>query len=87
MSNPSIFVSCGQFRDAEKKLGKDIAELVKEITGHDAFFAQQVQDLKGLRETVLDNLRNCAGFIAVMHPRGTVPRPDQPPLVRAIGLD
>jgi hypothetical protein len=83
MSKPSVFVSCGQFTDAEKKLGEEIARMVKEVTGHDAFFAQQVHDLNGLRDNILQAIRKCGGFIAVMHPRGKVNRPNEPAVTRA----
>ena len=71
-----IFVSCGQFSEAEKSVGKEIVRIVKEITGIDAFFAEEVQDLNGLDTNILNALRQCAGFITVIHPRGTIKRPD-----------
>ena len=83
MSKPRIFVSCGQFTNAEKKLGEDIVALVKAETGHDAFFAQQVRDLNGLHENILQAIRKCVGFIAVMHPRGEINRPHESVLTRA----
>jgi hypothetical protein len=77
-----IFVSCGQFTEAEKKLGSAIVSLVKSVTGHDAFFAEEVHDLNGLDSNILDALRNCAGFITVMHPRGHITRPNKTGFVR-----
>src|ERR1700761_9633376 len=74
MSKPLIFISCGQFTTAEKALGKAIYRMVEGLDMQ-PFFAEEVQDLKGLNENILDNLRDCAGFITVMHPRGTISRP------------
>ena len=74
MSKPLIFISCGQYTKAEKALGKSIYAMVENL-GMQPFFAEQVQDLKGLNESILDNLRDCVGFITVLHPRGTISRP------------
>ncbi len=65
-----IFVSCGQFTKAEKFVGKEIVRIVKAVTGIDAFFAEEVQDLNGLDSNILGALRECVGFITVIHPRG-----------------
>src|SRR4029077_17184278 len=75
MSKPLIFISCGQFTTEEKTLGKNIYKMVESLDMQ-PFFAEEVQDLKGLNENILDNLRDCAGFITVLHPRGTLKRPD-----------
>ena len=83
MTKPFIFVSCGQFTEAEKRLGKQIVNLVKTVTGLDAFFAEEVQDLNGLDSNILTALRECAGFITVMHPRGKIVRPGGSEHVRA----
>ncbi|MGA9156213.1 MAG: hypothetical protein WB249_05435 [Candidatus Sulfotelmatobacter sp.] len=78
-----IFVSCGQFTDAEKSLGKAMVRVVKSVTGVDAFFAEQGQDLNGLDSNILGALRDCAAFITVLHPRGKIVRPDGSTQVRA----
>lgn len=83
MGKPFIFVSCGQFTEAEKDLGKEIVNLVKTVTSLDAFFAEEVQDLNGLDSSLLGALRECAAFITVMHPRGKIVRPDGSEHVRA----
>jgi hypothetical protein len=67
-----VFVSCGQYTSAERCLGNRIAALVKQLTGWDAFFADQVHDLGGLDTNILNALRDCIGLIVVMHPRGTI---------------
>jgi hypothetical protein len=83
MSNRIIFISCGQYRPEEKKLGRDIVRLVNGIPGMEAYFADEVQDLTGLDSNMLRKLRECSGFITVMHPRGNIARPDGPDLTRA----
>lgn len=80
--NKTIFISCGQFTDAEKRLGKQIAEMVKEMTGLEPFFAEEVHDLNGLDTNILNALHNCVAFITVMHPRGDISRPNGSVLVR-----
>ena len=79
----TIFISCGQFTDAEKRLGKQISSMVKSLTGLTPFFAENVQDLNGLDTNILEALRNCVAFITVLHPRGQIERPDGSVLVRA----
>lgn len=83
MSRPFIFISCGQFTDAEKSLGKSIASAVKSITGLNTFFAEEVHDLNGLDSSILESLRDATAFITVLHPRGTIKRPDGSTRVRA----
>jgi hypothetical protein len=83
MSKPTIFISCGQFTEAETNLGTTIAKMVKNLTTCEPFFAQEVQDLNGLDTNILEALRKCVGFITVMHPRGMIKRPDGPAINRA----
>lgn len=78
-----VFISCGQFSPDEKNLGKEIARIVREQTGLEAFFAEQAQNLNGLDDNILRHLRDCAAFITVLHPRGAIKRPDGSTLVRA----
>jgi hypothetical protein len=79
----TVFISCGQYTDAEKRLGKQIAEMVRALTGLEPFFAENVQDLNGLDENILNALKGCTGFIVVLHPRGTITRPGGTSLTRA----
>jgi hypothetical protein len=79
----TIFISCGQFTEAERRLGKQIAEMVRNLTDCIPFFAEEVQDLNGLDTNIMSALRDCVGFITVMHPRGEIRRPDGSVLVRA----
>jgi hypothetical protein len=78
-----IFVSCGQYTEAEKSLGRAIREVVKAVTGLDAFFAEDVQDLNGLESNILDALHDSIAFVTVMHPRGKITRPDGSVHIRA----
>ncbi len=70
----TIFISCGQYTDAEKQLGKQISEMVRTLTDCEPFFAEEVQDLNGLDANILSALHECVGFITVMHPRGEIRR-------------
>ena len=79
----TIFISCGQFTDAEKRLGKQIAEMVRTSTDLEPFFAEEVQDLNGLDANILRALHDCVAFITVLHPRGEIKRPSGSVLVRA----
>ena len=79
----TIFISCGQFTDAEKRLGKRIAEEVRKLTDLEPFFAEEVQDLSGLDANILNALHDCVAFITVLHPRGQIKRPDGSGVVRA----
>ena len=83
MSEPTVFISCGQYTDAEKRLGRQIAAMVKTVAGLEPFFAENVQDLNGLDHNILKALRDCAGFIVVLHPRGTITRPHGKSITRA----
>jgi hypothetical protein len=79
----NVFISCGQFTSTERQLGKQIAAMVKDLTGLDTFFAEEVQNLTGLDQNILNALHECAGFVTVMHPRGKILRPGASELIRA----
>jgi hypothetical protein len=53
MSKPFIFISCGQFTEPEKRLGKHMADMVRKLTGLEPFLADEVQDLNGLDANIL----------------------------------
>jgi hypothetical protein len=67
-----VFVSCGQVTDAEKRLGRAIVDLINATPGLTAYFAQNETSFEGLSNNIFRNLNTAAGFIAVMHHRGTV---------------
>lgn len=79
----TVFISCGQYADAEKNLGKRIAELVRTTTDLEPFFAEEVQDLNGLDTNILKAMHDCVAFITVLHPRGEITRPDGSKVTRA----
>jgi hypothetical protein len=82
MIRKTIFISCGQYTDAERRLGREISEMVRKLTDLEPFFAEEVQDLNGLDANILSALRNCVAFITVLHPRGEIKRPGGSTLVR-----
>ncbi|MGB6877415.1 MAG: hypothetical protein WBD87_15420 [Candidatus Acidiferrales bacterium] len=83
MNRQFVFISCGQFTEAEKCLGKQVADMVRKRTGLATFFADEVQDLNGLDDNILRALRDCVAFITVLHPRGKIERPDGSTHIRA----
>lgn len=74
MNDPkkTVFISCGQFLESEKALGRMAAELVRKLTPFEGYFAENQSDLKGVTESILGRLHDSVGFIAIMHHRGTV---------------
>lgn len=71
---PLVFISCGQYSEQEKKLGKAVVAIVKGFE-FEPYFAENQNSLKGLHENILSKLNECSGFIAVMHPRGLLSFP------------
>lgn len=67
-----IFVSCGQLRPEEKRLGQRIKSEIDATPGFKAYFADTVQDLSGLSAHILDALRRSSGAVIVLHPRGEI---------------
>src|SRR6266852_2410040 len=74
MSEPkrTVFISCGQFLESEKTLGKKVAELVAVLTPFEGYFAENQSSLEGVTESILGRLYDSVGFIAIMHYRGAV---------------
>lgn len=77
-----VFVSCGQVTDAEKTLGTRVCELVREMTPHEPYFAENQNSLEAFTTNILGSLDNAVGLIAIMHPRGVVTFPDNHQEVR-----
>jgi len=67
-----IFISCGQFTEAEKSLGKALADSISELTPFTGYFAQNQSSLDGLSKHIFGALNRAAGLVAVMHHRGLV---------------
>lgn len=77
MSEPrkTVFISCGQYSEEERSLGKRVAELVRQSTPFDGYFAENQTTLATLTENVLRRLYDSVGLIIIMHHRGTVETP------------
>lgn len=73
--NQSVFISCGQQTNDEKKLGTSIQVLVRELTPFEPYFAEFQTSLEGLSKNIFRALNQSVGFIAVMHQRGQVNPP------------
>ncbi len=67
-----MFISCGQYTDEEKELGKRVCDLVTKSTVFEGYFAQNQTTLKTLSENVLRRLYESVGLIVIMHPRGKI---------------
>ncbi len=68
----TVFISCGQYTDEEKELGKRVCDLVTKSTVFEGYFAQNQTTLKTLSENVLRRLYESVGLIVIMHPRGKI---------------
>src|SRR6267154_6203327 len=78
-----VFISCGQVTDQEKKLGADVCSLVKLLTPHEPYFAEQESSLEAFTQNILGSLDRAVALIAIMHPRGKVAFPDRSEHIRA----
>lgn len=67
-----IFISCGQFTTAEKELGQAVCGLVRDLTPHRPYFAENQSSLEGVTKNILSALDEAVGLIAIMHYRGNV---------------
>lgn len=72
MADRLIFVSCGQLRQEERRLGQRIRSEIDATPGFKAYFADTVQDLSGLSTHIFDALRRSSGAVIVLHPRGEI---------------
>jgi hypothetical protein len=72
---PLVFISCGQYADHERNLGKELARTVEELTSCEGYFAENQNALLGLSQHIFGALDRAVGFIAVMHYRGQVATP------------
>jgi hypothetical protein len=71
-SRKTVFISCGQFTDEERDLGRQVCELVPKLTPFDGYFAQNQSSLKALSENILTRLYESVGLIVIMHHRGKI---------------
>ncbi len=80
---PLIFVSCGQYAESEKQLGREICSLLTELRPDvTPYFAEDQSTAEGLSNHVLKALHRAAGFICVMHRRGDLTAADGRELTR-----
>jgi hypothetical protein len=68
----TVFISCGQYTDEERDLGKRVCDLVTQTTVFEGYFAQNQTTLKTLSENVLRRLYESVGLIVIMHHRGKI---------------
>jgi hypothetical protein len=71
----TVFVSCGQFTEEERSLGRRASELIHECTPFEGYFAENQTTLDTLTENVLRRLYESVGLVVIMHHRGTVETP------------
>lgn len=80
---PVIFISCGQFTQQEKTLGKRIESLVNDSGVFRGYFAENQSSLEGVTNNIFAQLDKCFGLVCVMHNRGTVRNHESRSLIRA----
>jgi len=71
-ARPLVFISCGQYTEKERQLGRDLATKVNQLTSYEGYFAENQNSLIGLSNHIFHALDKCAAFVAVMHHRGEV---------------
>lgn len=76
MTDKLIFVSCGQFSDAEKTVGVLLKSAIDRTSGFRAYFAEAVHDLESLAKHVFDGIQQCSGAIVILQDRGAVTQAD-----------
>ena len=82
LGKPLVFVSCGQYTENERRLGRHICSLLAHLRPEvTPYFADQ-STVEGLSSQVLKALYRAAGFICVMHRRGDFSTPDGRSLTR-----
>lgn len=67
-----VFISCGQYVEEERQLGKALADLVEAKTPFRGYFAENQMSFEAVTQNILAALNDCAGFVAVIHRRGEV---------------
>jgi hypothetical protein len=56
-------------------LGKSVEKAIRELTGFEAYFAENQNSLQGLSENIFNSLKRASGFVVIMHHRGRVTTP------------
>ena len=74
MGHPAnlVFISCGQVTERERSLGMAAAELIRQLTPYEPYFAENQSSLEALTKNILEAMNHSVGLIAIMHPRGAV---------------
>jgi hypothetical protein len=67
-----VFISCGQYHPNEKRLGKQIKQIIDDIDNLEGYFAENQQSLDGLTKNVFKAIHTAVAFIAVMHRRDAI---------------
>jgi hypothetical protein len=67
-----VFISCGQYSENEKNLGRELVAAVDTLTSCNGYFAENQTSFEALSRHIFEALDKCAGFVAVMHFRGDV---------------
>jgi CRISPR/Cas system CMR subunit Cmr4 (Cas7 group RAMP superfamily) len=67
-----IFISCGQRDENEKRLGRQIKQLIENNTSFDGYFAEYQNSLDGLTKNIFNALHESAAFIAILHRRDEI---------------
>jgi len=68
----TVFISCGQYTEEERELGKRVSDLVTKSTPFAGYFAQDQTTLETLSENLLRRLYESVGLIVIMHRRGKI---------------
>jgi hypothetical protein len=68
----TVFISCGQYTEEERDLGKRARNLVEQHTPYEGYFAETQTTLKALSENILRRLYESVGLIVIMHHRGKI---------------
>ncbi len=69
-----VFISCGQLKEEERKVGGNLHSLLTE-GGHAPFFAAKAHSFDELATHIFAGLARCEAYLAVLHPRGEVHYP------------
>jgi len=70
---PLVFISCGQYAESERELGRAVYGLLEQLRPDvEPYFAENQSTPEGLSQNILKALTRSAGFICIMHRRGVI---------------
>jgi hypothetical protein len=58
-----VFISCGQFRREEIKLGQDLAAAINELTAFEGYFAENQTSLDGLATPISSRITTASHLL------------------------